>query len=421
MSVWVKLPDGNSVRVLGVSYGTNHVLGSTLAKTASRLPSWARDVLGTIFGQRNLALHVSTTPKPELLVWVDCQSNNAGSAMPSGGYYEAFLAENDFISGEASFFSQPPPFAPRIQPVDFQVFPRRKRELTMDFFHHDAKEHIQLCNTFSFPNPLFKKYPVWPAESLPATKRIGDIEVTLLSVETGHDYSSTLTTSREGEMVITYGTNRLDGKNFTAVNLRIKPLDNSNEVWRVDSLEISDATGNVAHSISMGWNGSDPQFEFMPGLWPGEAWKLKLSLKRTAGFRADELFSFKNVPLGEIDHTNVLEWSSNFAGIPLTLDSVCRHAPPTNDTWSSSQLSSARFTHSTIPAGTMELVGAVFGGVKTNQSVSSGWSDYYHEYRFREIPADAKTADFIFAIQKLRTVEFTVMPELPKPAANSKQ
>jgi len=419
-SAWVKLPDGNSVRVLGVSYGTNHVFGSKFAKTASRLPLWARDILGTIFGPRKLVLPTSTTtPKPALLLWIDCLTNNA--AVPSGGYYEVFLAESNFTSGEGEFFHQPVPFAPQVQPIDFPIFPRREREITMDFFYHDANDHIQLCHQFSFPNPLFKKYPVWPAESLPATKRVGDIEVTLLSVETGHDNSSSMKALDDGSTLITYGTNRVDGRNYTAVNLRIKPLGNTNEVWRVDSLDISDATGNVAHSMSMGWNGSDAQFEFMPGLWPGETWKLKLFLKRTAGFRANELFSFKNVPLGEMNRTNILQWSSNFAGIPVTLESVCRRAPHTNNSWISSQLSSAKFTHSAIPAGIMELVEAVFGGAKTNQSASSEWSDYYHQYEFREIPADAKTADFTFAIQQLRTVEFTVMPDLPKPIATAKK
>lgn len=373
-----------------------------------------REVLGTIFGRRILPLGTYTTPTPESVVWIDNRTNGMRDPNPPTGYYEIFLADsNHFTSGDSAFDS--PPYLSEITQFAFRVFPRREREINMDFFYYDNGGHGRFCTNISFPNPLFKNYPVWQAENLPAKKRVGDVEVTLLSMETAHDNSSNTKASRDGSTKTTYGTNRVDGRNYTVVNLSIKPLGNTNEVWWVEGLDISDATGNSSHSTTMSWNGNDAEFEFMPGLWPGEAWKLKLFLKRTAGFRQDELFSFTNVPLGEMDHTNVLAWSTNIAGLSVTLDSVCRRAPQTNGSWSSALLSTARFTHSAVPPGTnMELVEAIFGP-KTNQSVSSESSDNYHQYHFLDIPTAAKTADFTFAIQQLRTVEFIVMPELPKP------
>ena len=58
----------------------------------------------------------------------------------------------------------------------------------------------------------------------------------------------------------------------------------------------------------------------MPGLWPTEAaWKLKVEIKRTEGFRQEEIFMFNHVPLGALDRTNTIAWSTNVAGLTVTL------------------------------------------------------------------------------------------------------
>ncbi len=153
----------------------------------------------------------------------------------------------------------------------------------------------------------------------------------------------------------------------------------------------------------------------MPSLWPEEsAWKVKLLIKRTAGFKPEELFSFRKVPLGQLGQTNLVGWTTNVEGISITLQSICWRAPFNNTSWSSSQLSSVKFTHATLPACTqLDLLEMVCDSGKTNHSESWSSSSNERSYSFREIPTNSQTADFFFAIQTSRTVEFTVKPRLP--------
>jgi hypothetical protein len=417
----VKLTDGTSVRILAVTYGTNHIVGSKLAKETARLPFWAQDILKYIFGQRAVPIQTLVSATPELIVWIDHQTNNPGVAISAQTYFEASLGDsNNFISGDIALlngfgFGSP-------EPLRFNSFPRRDPFINLNFFGHDAQGNASYCNKLSFANPQFKKYPTWQPESLPITKQAGDVDVTFLRLETGHDHNMSSERREDGSEEVTFGTNRLDGRNNTAVYLNVKPLGNTNEVWQTSVQAVSDATGNMVNNFSTSWSSGYPGFGFSPGLWPEEsAWKLKLTLKRTKGFRPEEILVFKNVPLGKLNHTNVIAWSTNFDGIAFTLQSLCRKPPQTNG-WRSFDLSSVRLTDSGPPAGTeWDLIEAVYDTGKSNQPVGweSGGSD--RSYRFAEFPANAQTADFIFAVQNLRTVEFTVKPELPKPVAKSKK
>jgi hypothetical protein len=235
-------------------------------------------------------------------------------------------------------------------------------------------------------------------------------------LETGHGNSSSVTYDQHGGRTVEYSTNRSNGENHTVVYLQLRPLVNTNELWQVASVQLADATGNSVPSSSMSWNGGVSSIAFMPSLWPGEpAWKLKVEIKRTEGFRPEEIFSFKNVPLGELGRTNIYDWSTNVAGVTVTLQSIFRQAPITNDSWSDSLMSKVHFSLSSLPAGTqLDLLRMVFDTGKTNQPESWSSGGNNREYSSRGFPADARTVDFTFAIQQSRTVEFTVKPELPK-------
>ena len=96
----ITLPDGTSVRILAVTYGTNHVFGSKLGRFASHLPASLQDFLTDIFGQRAAPAQTLTTATPELIVWLDHQTNRAGVASPTGAYFTASLADgSNFTSG----------------------------------------------------------------------------------------------------------------------------------------------------------------------------------------------------------------------------------------------------------------------------------------------------------------------------------
>jgi hypothetical protein len=420
----VTLPDGTSLRILAVTYGTNHVFGTKMARITGRLPLALQDILLEILGQRAAPAQTISTPTPELLLWLDHRTNSAGATTPSGAYFTTFLGDgSNFISGPPAFLNSFLQWS-QVESLHFRAFPRRDRQITLNIFHRDSKGDVNLCNSLSFTNPFYQNYPQWQAEPLPATKRIGDLEATLLGFETGHDSSSTTSYRRDGSSVVTHGTNRRDGQNNTVVNLKLNPLANTNEIWQVAGVEVSDATGNSTHNSGMNsWGGNNANFAFTPGLWPTEAaWKVQLEIKRSEGFRPEEIFMFKHVPLGALDRTNVIAWTTNVAGITVTLQSIYRCAPQTNNTWSSSQISDVHFTLSTLSAGThLDLLRMVCDTGMTNQSASWSSSGNERDYGFRDIPLAAQTADFTFAIQQSRTVEFTVKPQLPEVKAEAKK
>jgi hypothetical protein len=355
----------------------------------------------------------------DLTVFLYRQTNTVSAAIAPGAYYTAFLSDgSNFISGEENNISMwSPGWLPGpVGPVHFRIFPHRSKELTIHFFYHNPAGKVSECGSLSFANPKFQNFPVWTPEKLPATKQAGDLGVTLLSVSTGLNNNTSARALAGGGMVTTRGTNRLDGRNETAVELKFQPA-RTNEVWQVTSVKVSDATSNDVVSMSMNWSGNGDEFAFEPGLWPDEAaWKLKLFLKRTEGFTPEELIVFKGVPLGEIGKTNFLSNVTNIGGVAMGLHWFARKAPSTTSSWSSSQVSELMVTNSVLSNDVyLDLVGAVFETGKTNHSESWSTSDLEHRYSFLKIPERAEKADFIFALQKGRTVEFTVKPELPKP------
>ncbi|MDB6067356.1 MAG: hypothetical protein JWR26_3564 [Pedosphaera sp.] len=416
----VTLPDGTSVRILAVTFGTNHVVGTTMARMFARWPPVA-DILSTIPGLHNLgSVHSMTTPTPQFVVWLDQRTNGASAPTPGAVWFTAVLGDgSNFISGADTSLATGNSMS-LIYPIQFGAFPRRDRELTLNIFQQDSKAVTRLCNSLSFTSPFAKSYPQWQAESLPATKRAGDLEVTLRNVETGHDFSPSYTPRRGGGNTVTFGTNRFDGRNTTVVYLKLQPLTNSSVIWQVAGVELSDATGNRTSNSSMNGAGGDGSFVFSPSLWPAEsAWKLKLEVKKTEGFKPEELFVFKNVPLGELGRTNLIDLATNINGVTVTLQNLCRRAPMTNGSWSSSQLSNFHISLSGLGAGTqLDLLQMVCDTGKTNHASSWTSSGDKRDYGFFEIPLTAQTVDITFALQQSRTVEFTVKPELPKQEAN---
>jgi hypothetical protein len=415
-SAWLVLPDGSSNRIVAVTYGTNHLIGPLLGRMIAHLPQAVQDELPVL-------IHQTETPEPALVVWIEHRVNPGIRTPPSFSDYKRLADHNGFISGP-----QNPPAGCfgtlDIGPTIFEAFPRRDPKLTVNFFYPSPTGQVTNCGSLQFPNPLYRAYPdypEWQPEALPATKRAADVEVTLLDVRTGYDSTARTQYRKGGGSETTRGTNRLDGANNTEVKLRIRSLADTNQIWKAVGVQVSDATGNTMHSSGMSWNGIGPNFAFSPGLWPSErTWKLKLEIKQAEGFTPEKLFTVKNVPLGAIDSSNAVGWTTNFNGVTVTLAGILRRPPNTNNSWNSSQLSAVALTNSTLPAGTqLDLLTVAFDQGTTNFLENWEYTDNTRTYFFRQIPLDAKSADITFALHQSRFFEFTVHPELALPATNS--
>lgn len=408
----LSLPDGSVVRILAVTYGTNHVVGRPLARLVARTPAALQAVLVRLLGNRATLQFSTATSEPKLVVWLGRATNNA-TIPPGSGYYSAFLADaSGFISGDPAsiygWWSNP-------EQMQFRVIPRRDPVIAVNFFYHAPTGGVSRCGSLPFANPLCGTFPQWQPETLPATRRVGDVAVTLEQVSTGHDQNSSVRADSNGRVSHEFGTNRVDGQNSTVCFIRLQPLINSNQVWCVAGEEVSDATGNKVPNTSLGWGSlEEGYFSFEPCLWPSEtAWKLRCEIKRARGFDPGETFVLRDIPLGSLDETNQIRRATNFSGVTVTLDHILRRKPNTNSSWSSKDLSQVQFTTAGLTNDLhLDLLSA---RTDTGTNLDCGsWSSggSCRTYSYRNIPVEAKTADFTFAIQRGRLVEFTVKPEV---------
>ena len=354
----------------------------------------------------------TTTSEPKLIIWLGRATNNA-TAPPGSGYFTALLSDaSGFISGDHAsiygWWSNP-------EQMQFGVIPRRDPVIAVNFFYHAPTGGVSRCGSLPFANPLYGAFPQWQPEPLPATRRAGDVAVTLEKVSTGHDQNSSVRADSNGHVIHEFGTNRVDGQNRTVCFIQFQPLTNTNQVWCVAAEEVSDATGNKARNTSFGWGSiEEGYFSFEPGLWPNEsAWKLRCEIKRARGFDPGETFVFRDIPFGSLGATNQIRCATNFSGVTVTLDHIIRRAPNTNSSWSSEDLSQAHFTTAGLSNGVhLDLLSA---RTDTGTNLDCGsWSSSgsWRNYSYRNVPLEAKTADFTFAVQRGRWVEFTVKPEV---------
>lgn len=406
------LPDGTTVRIVSVTYGTNHLFGTPLGRLVAKLPVRIRTIAKDVLGARAAIHQTYSSAEASLVVWLE-RSTNSPVAPMGGGYVSAMLAdETGFESGrEDSVWGS----GTTIQRLVFPVVPRREATVRVSIYHRGRNGEVDQVGTLSVENPVYGRYPQWNPEALPSTKRVGDIEVTMRRVSAGHGDVTSHKTGPGNTRIIEFGTNSSTSRGMCVCLLGARSLSDSNKVWRVASVRISDATGNSAKTTSMSWGGDDePYFTFRPGLWPGEsAWKLECELKRSKGYGLDELITFRNVPLGPLGATNRVGWTTNFLGVTITLEHVVRKPPLTNESWSSSQISGVHLTHSMLATNThLDFVRLVVDSGEDVSSGSSSTSENERTYSFRTLPTEAKTADITFAVHRSQRVEFVVKPEI---------
>lgn len=405
------LPDGTALRIVDVTYGTNHLFGTPLGRLVAKLPPRMGRVAKDLLGARAAIYQTHNSAEPSLVVWLE-RSTNSPTGQILGGHVSAMLADGaGFVSGEkASLWG----FGMGIERLEFPVVPRRDPLLRVEVSYRGRAGGMEQVGSLSVENPVYGLYPHWTPETLPATKRVGELEVTLNKISAGHRASTSHSSGPGNTRVIEFGTNSPNSRGMCVCLLSARSVSGSNDAWRVVSLRISDATGNSAKGSTMSFFNDEPYFMFRPGLWPSEvAWKLVCELKRSEGHDLGDLITFRDVPLGQVGATNRIGWATNFQGVTITLDNMVRKPPLTNDSGSSLELSGVRLTHSKLTTNTyLDFVTLVADSGETVRLGSSEASATERTYSFRELPTEAKTADITFAVHRSWWVEFMVKPEV---------
>ncbi|MFN3409832.1 MAG: hypothetical protein ACK45B_12600 [Limisphaerales bacterium] len=144
------LPDGSSVWVMTVTYGTRHRIGPPLAHVLERLPLPVRRV-GLNWGGRHAAMRFSAdTPQPALVVWVRRDVPATNSSPPRNFYWCQLANEHGVRVGEAG-----PAVGYPLEWLPFEVFPRDSRELQLHFFARNEDGTSTPIGQLRFANPRF--------------------------------------------------------------------------------------------------------------------------------------------------------------------------------------------------------------------------------------------------------------------------
>ncbi len=408
----VNLPDGSTLTLLGVTYGTNHVVGTSLGKILTKFPQRVRQIAERVLGPQATFAQSSTTPEPTLKVWLDRKTPpNFQPSTNFQGSCTAFVADSSgFASGPDYWFTPSSAGA-----LYFTAFPRREEFVTIRLMQGMDGEHFTEFGTLRVRNPVYAKYPTWAPDPEHATQSSGHLSVELKRLITGTSGYWVSTTSSDGIARLDYCTNQPGGRNFSVVETKVSTGKQTNEQWSVSGVTVSDATGNVATNSSLSTDGDWSAAAFSPSLWPSEAaWKVRLQFKRKAGFASEELFAFPEIALPEAGVTNKVGWSTNVNGCRVTIAEVCRKTQASANSWSSRDSSYLKVTHSPLPENMYLDLGEVW--IDDEKGITSGWSSRGQERRYwlRQIPAGAKTLRVVFAVHQGRTMEFMAKPELLK-------
>ena len=420
------MPNGEKYQFVGTTYGKKNVPPSLEAKLVSALPwclaNWAQKYVGPQISHYNGGEKFET---PNLFIWFQLPRTNAPRSS-LGQQFCASLADEAGI--EAGVLEYPPGFDGSVawHYASFSLIPRRSRVLQLDFypFYVGARSSTPVAS-ISIPNPLYGNYPQWKPEPVPTVKKAGDLEVRL---------DDLVTTNRAGGAIIM--ANGSVGHPFqpaTKFAFSVRSSSETNEEWVLESAELDDATGNVLRyssttsfsSTMMAFAGYHrPQQNewaaysesFAGTLWPGEAaWRLKLEFKRALGFAPEEVVTFKNVPVPAMGATNNTPISTNAGGIQIVLTKFVRWPDITNK--GGGFADRASYVAVELP-GKPKGVVLDFLRMKadTGQAEKSGAGNLAFGYQvaLKSIPANAKTMDFTFVVQKTRSVEFLVRPPQPE-------
>jgi hypothetical protein len=432
------LGNGEKYQFVGTTYGTRNVPPSFEAKLVSALPArlanLARKYVGPQISQYNAGekfdpphLFIwfrrnvpASTPGPPLTARLAVQEGiegffvlgNSGSIDPT-----ARLADQGGV--EAGLVDYSPAFESSLvwHYASFAVIPRRSRVLELNFYPYNGG-----VGSVRIPNPLYGIFPEWKPEPVPAVKKAGDLEVRLDDFVTGSQIGGAMVSKPNGSRSLPFRPAAKGRDHLTGFDFSLRSSRGTNEVWVLQSAELSDATGNVLRNTSFrssmnAFHGyARPQLtewsaysETIAGtLWPDEAaWRLKLELKRASGFAPEEIVTFKNVPVPAMGTTNHPGLTKSAGGIQVALTKFVRRPNLTGNGMDASQVTIE------LP-GKLKGVDLDFLDLQTDAGQAEIYStspmDFACVVYLKSIPANAKTMDFTFVVQKTRSVEFLVKP-----------
>ncbi len=395
----VALSDGTKARFGGATWGTNQIPPFLAERLTYSLPAALSKFVQNKYGTRFGLVPAWPSDEPNLAVWMDL-SRTPVSSMGTVTALHTFLADENGVEGGLpyTYLGGSYPW----QSATFTIVPRRSRMIEVHFYRNDGytKPRSSMAGSVRFRNPLYGRFPEWQPEPLPASKLAGDIQVTLTSCTVGNRWESRFATS--------FG-----------LDLRQPPA--TNEHWVICEIEASDATGNRTSSQQFYVLDGGSEASVPTVFWPAEkAIRLKVWVKRTAGFASNEVITVTNLPVPKANATNGVTLTNMVGGHKLLLWNFAKPAAPTTG---------PPRVYTGPPVGPYEVdlalpdhpsdVIAEWRKVETDTGENfmifgSGPTPEGQARYYNSMPADATYLNVTISVQKMRTVEFLVKPPVLK-------
>ncbi len=407
--------NGASLRLVGVTYGTNHVspLAWPWEPWANHLPQSLARLLPASGWMVRLPSRT-----PSLVVWLRWEGDV--SALP-----EHWTLDDDAHAVALADWATrwPGPGQDGLLSLQFTVWPRRPEVLNPRLWNpgrwtpgnpgdHPDQRLAELV--VKNPRPVRRDVSTATAVGMaegadqasprprraPQTMRDGDLEFTLTQFQYG-------LRGRVG------GVDTETNGAFALGELRFAVTQQGAHApgWFPILVHAEDATGNrLRLSLDATWFNA-PRFH--PAPWPDEAWRLRVEFTRNTHFTDDELVALPVMPLAE-SLAPGFTWRTNFNGVTLERVSLTDRSPkpvqglpPPPKEWV------LRVDATGLPEGTYVTLHRLIvdgGHDGWREPRGGGLTERRLAFRFRP-GRNAKTVRPVLAVHRSRFVTFVAEPE----------
>jgi hypothetical protein len=394
-----RLPDGSVLTLEAVTYGKEHRLieGEWWQKLfAPVLPARLRP-----HPNRWTDLYVADHPNT-LVLWTHQQKMTPASHWDQERWETRVVvsdehgcrSETGFL-GHGAGLNWPPTEAYGAWALP--AFPRRGRTLGVQIEERPKAGAWTPVARFTLANPDPGPHPQWTPQSLPVTRQVEDLSITLSGLETG--------VAPPGDAA---------GEDWTRARFRIAERGRPTTHWQPTRITLSDAAGDqwTPRAQSNRPEGPEQQLFFRSVLWPAEtAWKLRVKLERSAGFTPSDLWPVADVEVPPARRVNRLDRAMTRHGVTLRLLGVAgpRAAIPQGYGWDADHpIVHARL--SPDGAGDLGLIAVTDESGRAVPVAHTGYGGA-GKYGFTLSPEpNARRLRLTFVVQKPREVEFLVSP-----------
>lgn len=251
----LRLTNGERLTFCTVTVGskTTYCYGNVFQRMAARIPGQLGDKLSG--GTRAESWHYSDS---NMVFWFRCEGGVGVfdrirfRVVDEQGIESDPYFDNNHVYSDSSTV---------ICYLHAGILPRRSRHIRLRISEADKWDVPLPIGEFRIPNPLYGNFPEWTAEPLPATRRFGEMAVTLEDLSVTQD-------SSWADME----TRRVRG-NVARFRLRITESNQLTDEWAFFGAQCSDATGNFSRAWYTTWQEIGPGHLEVTGgwpLWPGE-------------------------------------------------------------------------------------------------------------------------------------------------------